>query len=343
MKWAVVVLIVLGLLAALSAAFLVRALRSEQRAELSGKGVVNAVVATKSLPAMSWLTLQNVTVKKVARKGLAADYFSDPAEVIGKVLAVPVVQDQPLSKRFLIAEGRGAQLAAGLPHGMRAMSVPVSRHSVMGGLLYPGCVVDVIATFRLRGQEDKGQAISTTLLHSVQVLAIQAESIVSENKLEKNPTKSASAATDSSSTLTVTLMVDTRQAEALQLAMDNGKVTIAMRNPLDQRTVDSEAMVLSQGRLAKLGEMMATSVFADTTGSDDMDSNDFNSGDPNRVLERSAVTADQSTERLRRIFGDQFSGRESPQWEITVIRGREVKEEVVELPSAGTSAPEQSK
>ncbi|MFH1371887.1 MAG: Flp pilus assembly protein CpaB [Planctomycetota bacterium] len=342
MKWAVVFLIGLGLLAAFSALLLVNALRSEKRAEFGGKGEVNAVVAVRSLPAMSRITLQNITVKKVPRKGLDVDYFSDPAQVIGKVLAVPVVQDQPLSKKYLITEGGGAQLAAGLPYGMRAMSVPVSKHSVMGGLLYPGCVVDVIATFRLDSwaKDAKGQAISTTLLHNVQVLAIQDESIVSKTEPGKTPPKEASGSSDR--LLTVTLMVDGRQAEALQLAMDNGKVTIAMRNPLDQKTVDSEAMVLSQGRLAKLGELMATSVYVASPAEQGyMDANGMDSIDPNRAIELSAET--RSTEQLRRFFGDEFGGRTSPQWEITVIRGREVKEELVEISTAEASASNESK
>jgi pilus assembly protein CpaB len=343
MKWAVVILIALGLLAGFSALLLAKALRAEKMAELSGKGEVDAVVAVRSLPAMSWITSQNVAIKKIAKKGQADDYFSDPTQVVGKVLAIPVVQDQVITKSSLITEGSGAQLAAALPHGMRAVSVPVSKHSVMGGLMYPGCLVDVIATFRLRSQDAKGQAISTTLLHGVQVLAVQDESIVSKAEQGKPAAKSANGG--SHSLLTVTLMVDTRQAEALQLAMGNGKVTLAMRNPLDQKTVDADAMVLSQGRLAKLGELLAPSVFAAQNNKHSyMDANSLNIlEDPNHVLGHSTEAKAQNTERLRRFFGDEFGGRASPQWEITVIRGREVKEEVFEIPQADVLAQHESK
>ena len=68
-------------------------------------------------------------------------------------------------------------------------------------------------------------------------------------------------------------MVDTRQAEALQLAMDNGKISLAMRNPLDQKTIDTEGMVLNQGRLGKFGELLGSSVdvapAADSNGASD--------------------------------------------------------------------------
>jgi pilus assembly protein CpaB len=320
MRWAILVLVVLGILAALSMTLLINALRSEKRAEMSGKGEVAAVVATRSLPAMSWLTSQNITVKKVPRKGLALGYISNPVSVYGKVLAVPVVENQVINKDFLISEGSGAQLAAALQPGMRAVSVPVSKHSVMGGLLYPGCLVDVIATFRLGYEETKGQAISTTLLHGVQVLAIQELSIVSKPEQEKAP--KSTLGRGSESMLTVTLMVDNRQAEALQLAMNQGKIALAMRNPLDQKSTDSEPMVLSEGKMARLGQLLAPSVFAATP-----DSNNI-SQDPNRVFDPSRIEA-QNEEQLRRLLGD-AGGRRS-QWEITVIRGRDVKEEAVAI------------
>ena len=335
MKWAILVLVVLGIVAALSATFLVNALRTEKNAELSGKGEVNALVATRSLPAMSWVTSQHIAVKKLPRKGLAVDYLSDPTQVIGKVLAVPIVKDQVLTRSSLIIEGSGAQLAAALPPGMRAVSVPVSQYSVMGGLLYPGCLVDVIATFRLRsGNTEKGQAISTTLLHNVQVLAVQNESIVS--KAEKQGVKDKiSGGYSSQSQLSVTLMVNTKQTEALQLAMDNGKITLAMRNPLDRKVVDSDATVLSEGRLVKLGELLGSSV-SSAPGEGYIDSND-----PNQARDSSAVTQDEGAERLSKIFSEGMgspSGRKNPQWQITVIRGQDVKEELINIPGADVKA-----
>jgi pilus assembly protein CpaB len=316
MKWAIAGLIGLGLLAGLSALLLVSALRSEKMAELRGKGNVNAVVAVKALPAMSLLTSQNTAIKKVPRNGLAVDFLFDQAQVVGKVLARPVEEGQVLTKGTLMSEGTGAQLAASLKPGMRAMSVPVSKHSVMGGLLYPGCLVDVVATFHLRYQEERGQAISTTLLQGIQVLAVQDESVMTKTEQEKTQTKSSRG---SESQLTVTLMVDTRQAEALQLAMDFGKITLAMRNPLDQRAGDSDAMVLSQGRLAMAGELLGPSVFRS--------GGDANSQDPNQSTSEAA-----SAEQLSRLFGE---GKGSPQWQVTVIRGKDVKEEVVEISPAG--------
>lgn len=328
MKWAIVVLIVLGLLAALSAILLVNALRTEKDT-LGGKGEVTAVVAKMTLPSMSWITSQHIEVKEVPRKGLAVDYFSDPVQVVGKVLAVPIIKDQVLTRSNLISEGSGAQLATALPQGMRAVSIPISKHSVMGGLLYPGCLVDVIATFRLRRtREAKGEALSTTLLRGIQVLAVQNETIFTKADQDQPKAKVRQSSRD----LTVTLMVDSRQAEALQLAMNNGKVTLAMRNPLDRQDVESDAMVLSQGRLAKLGQILGSSV--STTNGRMPEFNEegelvlTDSNDPNQLQQRISTGVTAESQRLERFFGG--TGK-SPQWQVTVIRGKDIKEEILEM------------
>ena len=328
MKWAVIALVILGLLAALSAILLVKAVQTNGDT-LGGKGDVKAVVAKNSLPAMSWITSQHIEVKEVPRKGLAVDYFSDPVQVVGKVLAVPITKDQVLTRSNLISEGSGAQLATALPQGMRAVSIPISKHSVMGGLLYPGCLVDVIATFRLRRtREAKGEALSTTLLRGIQVLAVQNETIFTKADQDQQKAKVRQSSRD----LTVTLMVDSRQAEALQLAMNNGKVTLAMRNPLDQHDVESDAMVLSQGRLAKLGQILGSSV--STTNGRMPEFNEegelvlTDSNDPNQPQQRISTGVTAKSQRLERFFGGM--GR-SPQWQVTVIRGKDVKEEILEM------------
>jgi len=281
--------------------------------KLKGKGEVEAVVAVKALAAMSLITPQDITVKNVPIKGLAASYFSKPIHVVGKVLRVPIAENQVLTQNELLTGGSGVQLAAVLQPGMRAVSVPVSIHSGMSEMLYAGCIVDVIATFRLR---ERGEAMSTTLLRGIQVLAIQNASVVS-TPVTGEPRKTESQ-------LTVTLMVDTRQAEALQLAMDNGKISLAMRNPTDQKTVDTEGMILNQGRLGKFGELLGSSVDAALAV------------DSNAEVDPSADAAAQNTEQLNRVFGSE-SGGKSPQWGVTVIRGREVKEEVVEAPGAAVT------
>lgn len=215
---------------------LVSALRTDKEAKAL-KGDVEVVVAKMALPKMSVITSDFIDKKKAPRAGLPDGSVTDDIQAIGRVLAVPVVEGQVLTKYCFITQGSGAQLAATLPKGMRAVSVPISGSYVMGGLLYPGCVVDVLSASSISGSGKKDDAISTPLLRGIQVLAVQEESIVSKpgDKKDKPAGKK-----DYGGNLTVTLMVNTQQAEALYMAMDSGRISLAMRNPLDKISADTE-------------------------------------------------------------------------------------------------------
>ena len=262
MKWAIPALILLGLVAAISAAVLVVMFRMPGPAATDSSSHT-VIMAAKAFPAMTQITTSHI-IKGTLEQGEAPPegYLSSPARVIGRVLALPVVEGQVLTKSCLVPEGSAAQLASALPHGMRAFTVTLSTESVTG-ILYPGCVVDVLATFKLSQRESsKGQAISTTLIPGVQVLAVQNISIVS--KEEERQKSAVAGARSGSRRLTVTLMVNPKQAEALQLTVSNGSISLAMRNPLDKRPVDEEPTVLSEVLLAKLASLLGPKVLAES-------------------------------------------------------------------------------
>jgi pilus assembly protein CpaC len=265
MKWTIVILVVFGVISAIATTILVNVLRHNTSGDLSSE--IEVLVASRSIPAMSIITSSHINKNKIARKFLPEGYLTDPSQAIGRVLSKPIVENQVLTKYCFITDSGGAQLASSLPQGMRAVSVPVSSHSVMGGLLYPGCIVDVLATFPLTYTEhETGQAISTTLLQGIQVLAVQDVSVVSKPEPEKGALDTRKGT--SYGALTVTLMVNSKQAEALQLASENGHIMLAMRNPFDKQSIDPAATVLSEGQLAKLGSNLPATVLSGKNGYD---------------------------------------------------------------------------
>ncbi len=332
MKWTIVTLVFLGMLAAFCASLLVGALRAGGR-----RGAADEVVLAKaSLPAMSVVSSRHIESDKSPRDKLPEGYLTSPIQAIGRVLAVPVVAGQVLTESSFVTKGTEAQLAAALPYGMRAVSVSLSRQAISGGLLYPGCVVDVLASFRLPSSERaRGQAISTTLLHGIQVLGVEGETVVSERGAAEKATQ---AGRSSGRNLTVTLMVDSRQAEALQLALRHGSVSLALRNPLDRYPVDLDATILSEGRLAKLGTTLTPAVLAAAYDRDRglLDANDLarliaaDANDPNHpfALPSPAYSADSQMRMLDAVF----QGSQSPPgWLVTVIRGSKVEEAEVDV------------
>jgi Flp pilus assembly protein CpaB len=107
--------------------------------------------------------------------------------------------------------------------------------------MYPGCIVDVLFTSKLSGGDRRGQAVTITILQGIQVLSVWGDVIASI----PTPGQSNNARWSSPRArgLTVTLLVDPKQAEVLQLASDNGTLSLTIRNPLDK---DLDSMIYAK-------------------------------------------------------------------------------------------------
>jgi len=251
MKIRVLLLFGLGLGAALCASVLVASLSAGRRPEVAKDAAdqtpVQILIAARALPAMTIIDADAISTKTVAQSQVPEDHLVDPVQVLGKVLAMPVVEGQPMTKSCLVTDGAGPQLASVLPEGMRAVSLSLPDWSGLAGLLYPGSLVDVIVTLKIHSKQRHGtEAVSTTLLQNIQVLATEDQSVVSAEKADPKRNRLRS-----SKHLQVTLMVTAKEAEALQLAVKHGSVSLAMRNPNDDAPID-----VSQGRtlLSRLSE-----------------------------------------------------------------------------------------
>lgn len=306
MKWTISLLILLGIIASFCVILLVNAFRASSSLR-SGQDELSVVLAAGDLPAWKVLTADDVKLEKITKSDAPADSFSNTALVVGKVLSVDMTAGQILTKSRILTTGGPADIAALLEPGMRAVSVTVSSDQISGGLLYPRCFVDVLASFKLSGgygrnEESKGEALSTTLLERVKVLAIAGESMLTTpDKEEKGTVRSPSQR------LSVTLELDSKQAEALQLATNNGSISMALRNPLDTLPVSQEATVLNRGKLSRLGSLLGATVGSSVPAG--------NGGESAADLPEEAVT------------DAEWRTNQPSHWGVTVIRGSKVAEE----------------
>lgn len=223
MKLSVVLLAVAGVVAALAAAVLMGTL-SAPRSEPGG-GKTTLLVADRDLPALTVVTEAVISQQEITRSQLPAGGLTSPAQVVGQLLIVPMTKGQAFTSACFAGKSPGQQLLKALPAGKRAMSVSLANYSALSGLLYPGAVVDVLSTYK---SPMEGGVVSKTLLRGVQVLAIEDQTIGAE-KTEKG--ESSSPQRSSGSGRQVTLMVDSKQASALQVAMEQGSVSLVLRNP----------------------------------------------------------------------------------------------------------------
>ncbi|MEX2219251.1 MAG: Flp pilus assembly protein CpaB [Phycisphaerales bacterium] len=254
MRWQFFGLVIVGLIAAVAAALLVASLKSgtpilrvsQSPAQPVGPQEVEVAVATRGLDRMTTVSEDMVKIVKMPASSAPAGHYSSAVPVAGQILVAPMAAGQPFTRRVFAASGPGVHLAATLPMGMRAMSVSLSDYSGLDGLLYPGCAVDVLASidFRAKGEQD-GEVVSATILRNIQVLAIEDQTAVSGDRPEER-----SAASRMDRRRRITLMVSPKQAEKLQLAMEHGIVSLAMRNPQDTTSPAGEEDMM---RLAELG------------------------------------------------------------------------------------------
>jgi pilus assembly protein CpaB len=232
MKWSIIGLLSLGILAALCASILVGALRANQANNNTDREQINpqmaVLVAKQDIPAAKIVESEDVLKRTVSSDQLPENYLADPAQVVGKVLRAPMVEGQVFRKSCFAEEGSGLHLATAIPEGMRAVSMNLSNSSSLYGILYPGSTVDVIVSYKGFKQSSSSQ----TLLENIRVIAVENQTIVTQ---EDSSTYEKSVV--ARKTQTVSLLVNPKQAERLQAAMEEGNVSLALRNPLDSKTV----------------------------------------------------------------------------------------------------------
>ena len=216
------------------------------------------------------------------------------------------------------------------------MTVLLSDESGIEGLLYPGSVVDVVASFRLPSVPGtpSGQVVSATLLQGVRVLAVGTRSIVSERN-ESAEMVSEQHKIDRRRARLVTLMVNPEQAEALQLATEHGEISLALRNPLDEEVVPSRGVILSdlsQDVARRLAELAATELSTTSLG-------------PESVEKTPAVLGSSLSNDLDGVTNDGGETESSvpdveepkPVWTMMIMRGRNAK--AVSFPIEETESP----
>ena len=103
---------------------------------------------------------------------------------------------------------------------MRAVSVRVNDVVSVAGFVQPGTRVDVLST---GNQGASGERQTTTVLENVAVIA------VGRSLLDRN------GASDTQNAGVITLLVSPDDAQKLTLASQEGRIQLALRNPLDTK------------------------------------------------------------------------------------------------------------
>ena len=183
------------------------------------------VVAASDLELGAELRADDLRVVLWPESAMPMGAFSNPDEIIGRGLVMPVIQNEPILPMKLAGKGAGSGLTVIIPEGKRAVSVRVNEVIGVAGYVLPGTRVDVLAT--ASPTQHREDTTTKLVLSNVQVLA-------AGTKLEQDGEQGKPVSVN-----VVTLLVTPEESEKLTLGATEGKIQLALRNPLDKETPDT--------------------------------------------------------------------------------------------------------
>ena len=183
------------------------------------------LVAKEQLPAGTFLKSDNLRWVAFPEEGITEAYYTreegeDAAEAVfqkleGAVVRTGLTEGEPLTRGRIVRPGDRGFLAAVLRPDMRAVSVPINATTGIAGFVFPGDNVDLLLTHKLT-RNDIVRRATETLLRNVRVLAVDQR----VNDQQGKPVLGKTA----------TLEVTSKQAEVIAVALDIGRLSLALRS-----------------------------------------------------------------------------------------------------------------
>jgi pilus assembly protein CpaB len=203
---------------------------------------VNVVVAAQPLAMGTRLHPNQLRVVAWPSRNPLVGAFSDTKELVDRGLIDNVAENEPITMTKVASLEAGAGLPPVIPEGMRAISVRVNEVVGVAGFVVPGTIVDVLVTVRTsNGTQD--EPMTRAVVSRVTVLT-------AGTKFDQEKSKNG----EPIPTSVVTLAVLPDDAERISLAQNEGKITLALRNPLDILPTETKGVRLASLMTGKNAE-----------------------------------------------------------------------------------------
>ncbi len=230
----------------LSAALLTWFLYAKTKAPKQEK-TIRIVAASRDLQAGARVAKGDVKLITLLEKDAPRTVLTSEAEALGRAVLYPINANEPMNPARLTAAQGAEGAAALLENGKRAVSVSFNDASGASGLIQPRSKVDVLFTRTGNALE----AMTVTLLQDVEVLSI------GRNTAIDNPSAAPAAGSTGAvprtvtptgtTSRTATLVVTPEEAQKIELAKNQGRIALALRNPLDKgRRTDSKPSTMEE-------------------------------------------------------------------------------------------------
>ena len=194
---------------------------------------MHIVVAAQALPVGTRIEEKHLRLAAWPTRNPVSGSFSDAKKLVDRGVIAPIGENEPVTESKVAAREAGAGLPPVIPSGMRAISVRVNDVIGVAGFAVPGTRVDVLVTVDKQGKGND-EPMTRTVVSHVQVLT-------AGSKFDQEKSKDGKPIPTS----VVTLMVLPEDAERIALAASEGKIALALRNPLDVAQTDTKGIRLA--------------------------------------------------------------------------------------------------
>ncbi len=187
------------------------------------------VVAVRDMALGTRLAKNDVKLASLPERTVPKGAVAQVGDATGRVLLAPVSMNEAILATRLSAPTSSEGVASTIDSGYRAVAVQITDVTGVAGLVQPKSRVDVLYTRPGRMDE----ASTSTILQNVQVLSTgrlapagqTAQAAAAEARTPRAPV--------------VTLLLTPDQAQVLELAKSEGKISLSLRNPLDSAMVET--------------------------------------------------------------------------------------------------------
>ena len=194
------------------------------------------MVAARAIPAGTLMRLGDMSwSERPASEVVGTNIVRGVApetEFVGAVARRAFAAGEALTTIALVKPGDRDFLVAALGPGYRAISIAVDATQSTSGLIMPGDYVDVLLTqnFSAQGADAGHKSVGETVLRALRIIAVDQE-LTAVDKPATN------AIGDLKMPKTITLEVTEKQAAALLVAEQLGKIDLALRGQQDQEAM----------------------------------------------------------------------------------------------------------
>src|SRR5437762_1621663 len=182
---------------------------------------LKAFAVVRDMPIGTRIRKTDLKQVEIRERDLPKGAILQETDAIDRALLYPVSANEPLTMSKVAAIGGAEGVPATIEPGMRAISVQITDTSGVAGLIQPNSRVDVLFT----RPGSMAEAVTSVILQNIKVLAIGRLVQVGQTLDPKAPRMPVA-----------TLVMSPEDAQKLELAKNQGKISLALRNPLDHQS-----------------------------------------------------------------------------------------------------------